>query len=140
MALLFKFSHPKEFFYCLQFSFHFLSLCLSYSLLDHLYSIFTINFPGSSLENSFSLSFSSCHLTSLASFLYFLSNSSTSSFIFFRFSLLSQVSPSTVYLFYYTKNFSFPLTIFLFSIFSTSNSSSPSIITGFDRVFLCPST
>ena len=140
MALLFKFPHPKEFFHCLQFSFHLLFLYLSYSLLDHLYSIFTINLPRSSLENSFSLSSFSCHLTSLASSLYFLSNSSTSSFIFFRFSLLSQVSPSTVYLFYYTKNFSFPLTIFLFSIFSTSNSSSPLMITGFGRVFLCPST
>ena len=140
MVFPFKFSHPKEFFHCLQFSFYLLFLCLSYSLLDHPYSIFTVNLSGSSLENFFLLSSSFYYLTSLASSLYSPSNSSTSSFTFFRFSLLSQVSSSTVYLFYHTKNFFFPLTIFLFSIFSTLNSSSPSIITGFGRVFFCSST
>ena len=135
----FKFPCPKEFFYCLQFSSHFLFLCLLYSLFDHPYSIFAVNLPESSLENSFLLFSSFCCLTSSASFLYSLSNSSTSFFVFFRFSLLSQVSSSAVYLFYCTKNFFFPLTILLFSIFSTSNFSSPLIITSFGRVFLCSS-
>ena len=95
---------------------------------------------GVSFKNFFLLFSSSYCLTSSASSLYSLSNSLTSSFTFFRFSLLSQVSFSGVYPFYCTKNFSFLLTILLFSIFSILNSSSSLIITVFGGVFLCPST
>jgi len=112
------------------------SLCLLYFLFDHLYRILAVNLSSSSLENIFLFSFSSYCCTSSASSLYSLSNSLTNSFAFFRFSLLSQVSPSTVYPFYHTKNISFSLTTLLFSIFSTLNSSSPLAITGFGRVFL----
>ena len=131
----FKFSYSKEFFQCLQFSFYFFSLCLLYSLFNHLHNTLAVNLPGSSLENSFLLSSSSYHLTSSVFSLYFLSNSSTSSFIFPKFSLLSQVSLSTVYPFHHTKNFSFSLTILLFSILSTSNFFFPLIMTSFGGVF-----
>ena len=137
---LFKFPYPKEFFHCLQFSSHLFSLCLSYSLLDHSHSILAINLPGISLENTFLSSSSFCHHTSLVSLLYSFSNSSTNSFAFSKFSLLFHVSSSIAYPFYHTKNFFFSLTILLFSIFSTSNSSFPLIITGFGSTFFCPST
>ena len=140
MASPSSFLIPRNFSIVSSFPFIFFSLCLSYSLFDYLHSIFAVNLPGSSLENSFLLFSSSCYLISSASFLYSLSNSSTNSFIFFRFSLLSQVSSSTIYLFSCTKNFFFPLIILLFSIFSTLNSFSPSMITSFGGVFLCPST
>ena len=97
--------------------------------------------PGSSLLNILlSLATSYC-LTSSSSFLqYFLSNSSTNSIIFFRFSLLFHVSFSAVQSFHCTKYLSLPHTFFLFMIFSTSHSSSLSITTGYGISFLCPST
>jgi len=77
---------------------------------------------------------------SLVSSSYSFSNSLTSSSAFLRFSLPSYVSSFTVYPFQCTKNISFPLTTLLFSIFSTSNSSSSLITIGFGGVFFCPST
>ena len=136
----FKIPYFEECFYQFQFSFYLLSLCLSYSLFDHLHNTFAINPPGNSLENTFSLSSSFYFLISLTSFPYSLLNSFTNSFVFSRFSLLFYVSSSTVYPFYCTKNFSFPLTILLFSILSTSNSFSPFMMTGFGDVLFCSST
>ena len=136
----FKFPRPEEFFHQYQFSSHFFSLSLSYLLFLQLYSSFAVNSLGNSRLNSLSSSSCSCRLSSLSSSLYSLSNSSTSSFAFSRFSLLSQVSSSAVQPFYLTKNLFFPLTILLFMIFSTSNSSSPSMMTGFGGIFFCPFT
>ena len=97
--------------------------------------------PGYSLLNIFLFSSASCHLTfSSSSLLYSLSNSSTNSMAFFKFSLLSQVSSFAVHPFHCTKYLSLPHTFLLFIIFSTSHSSSPSITTGCGVSFLCPST
>jgi len=68
------------------------------------------------------------------------SNSLSKSPAFYRFSLLSQVSPFAVNPFHRTKNLSFSLTFLLFSIFFTSYSSSPSMATGCGFSFLWPST
>ena len=135
-----RFLVPRNFFHQFQFSSHLLSLSFSYLFLPHPYSSLAVNSLGNSQQNSFSSSSSSCHLSSSASSPYSLSNSSTSSFTFPRFSLFSYVSSSTVYPFHHTKNLSFPRTILLFKIFSTSNSSSPSMMTGFGGVFFCPPT
>ena len=131
---------PEEFFHQFQFSSHLFSLSLSYLLFPQPYSSLAINSLGNSWLNSFSSSSSFYHLSSSASSLYSLSNSSTNSFAFSRFFLLSHVSPSAVYPFHHTKNFSFSRTTRLFRIFSTSNSSFPSMMTGFGGVFFCPST
>jgi len=93
-----------------------------------------------SRENTFLFSFFFCCHTSLVSSPYSFSNSSTNSFAFSRFSLLSHVSSSAIYLFYCTKNFSFSFTILLFSIFSTLNSSFSLIITGFSGTLFYLST
>ena len=114
------------------------SLSLLYLLFLHPYINFAMNSLGNSQLNSLSSS-SSCRLSSSTSSSYSLSNSSTNFFVFPKFSLFSQVSSSAVYSFHLTKNFSFPLTIFLFKIFSTLNSFSSSIITGFGSIFFCPS-
>ena len=106
------------------------------SLSPYTYSNFAVNSLGNSLLNSFSSSPSSYHLSSP----YFLSNSSTNSFVFSKFFLFSQVSSSTVYPFHLTRNFSFPLIVLLFKISSTSNSFCPSIISSFGGIFFCPST
>ena len=135
----FKVPHPKEFFYRLQFSSHLFSLSLSYLFLPHLYSNFAINSLGNYQLNSFSSSSCSYRLSFSASSPYSFSNSSTNSFAFSKFPLLSHVSPSAIYPFHHTKNFSFPRTTRLFKIFSTSNSSSPLMITSFRGVFFCPS-
>ena len=134
----FKIPYFEECFYQFQFSFYLLSLCLSYSLFDHFHNTFAINLPGNSLENTFLLSSSSYFLISLASFPYSLLNSSTNSFVFSRFFLFFYVS-SAVYSFYCTKNFFFSLTTLLFSILSTSNSSSPFMMTSFGDVLFCSS-
>ena len=118
---------------------HLLSLSFLYLFLPHPYSSLAINSLGNSRQNSFSSSSSSCHLSSSASSLYSLSNSSTSFFVFPRFSLFSYISFSTVYPFHHTKNLTFPHTVLLFKIFSTLNSSSPSMMTSFGGVFFCPS-
>ena len=116
------------------------SLSLLYLLFLHPYINFAMNSLGNSQLNSLSSFSSSCYLSSSTSSLYFLSNSSTNSFAFPKSSLFSQVFSSAVYPFHLTRNFSFPLTVLLFKIFSTSNSSSPSIMTGFGSIFFCPST
>ena len=111
----------------------------SYRLSDHPYSFFAVNLPGSSLrQNVFSLR--SCCATSSMSRRYSFSNSSIAFFAFSKFSLPSQVSNSAVNSFQHTKYLSFLLIFFLFSICSTSHSSSPSIMTRASCFFLCPST
>ena len=111
----------------------------SYCLSDHPYNLFAVNLPGSSLH--WNIPFScSYHATSSISRQYSFSNSSITSFAFSRFSLPSQVSDSAVNPFQRTKYLSLPLTFLLFSIRSTSHSSSPSIITGAGCSFFCPST
>ena len=111
----------------------------SYRLSDHPYSFFAVNLPGSSPRWNVSSS-RSCCATSSMSRRYSFSNSSTTSFAFSKFSLPSQVSDSAVNPFQRTKYLFFPLTFLLFSIHSTSHSSSPSIITRTGCSFLCPST
>ena len=70
-------------------------LSFLYLFFPHPYSSFDVNSLGSFQLNSLSSS-SFCYLSSSASFLYFLLNSSTNFFAFSRFSLLSQVSSSTI--------------------------------------------
>ena len=111
----------------------------SYRLSDHPYSIFAVNLPGSSPRLNV-ISSHSCRATSSMSCRYSFSNSSIASFAFSKFSLPSQVSDSAVNPFHRTKYLSFPLTFLLFSIHSTSHSSSPSIMTGASCSFFCPST
>ena len=69
-----------------------------------------------------------------------LSYSSIASLAFSKFSSPFQVSDSAVNPFYRTRYLFFPLICRLFSILSTSYSSSPSITTGAGCSFLCPST
>ena len=90
--------------------------------------------------NSFFSSSSSCHLISLASFLYSLSNFSTNSFAFSKFSHSSHVFASAVYLFHQTRNLSLSRIFLLFKIFSTSYSSSPSMTTSYGETTFWPST
>ena len=110
-----------------------------YCLSDHLYNFFAVNLPGNSPHQNVP-SLCSCHATSSMSRQYSFSNSSIASFAFSKFSLPSQVSYSAVNPFHHTKYLSFPLTFLLFSICSTSHSSSPLIMTGAGCSFLCPST
>ena len=98
-----------------------------------------MNFPSNSSRRNVSSSHS-CHTTSFLSHRYSFLNSSIASFAFSKFSLPFQVSDSAVNPFHHTKYLSFPLTFLLFSIHSTSHSSSPSIMTGAGCSFLCPST
>ena len=109
----------------------FLSNFLKYSFSNfpsfHLYNIFAINFPGNSpLLKSFSSAISnfSCFLTSA---FILPSNSSNTSLVFPKSSLLSQVSYSAVNLFYRTKYLFTPLIFLLFNIFSISHSLAPFI-------------
>ena len=126
-------------FHHLQFLSNLAQYSLSYLLSDQPNSFFAINCSGSSpLLNVPSFLF--CLLISFISCQYFFLNSSTASFVFFRFSIPSQVSDSTVNPFYHTRYLSFPLTHYLFSILFTFYSFSPSIITGASCSFLCPST
>ena len=110
-----------------------------YLLSVHLYNFFAVNFSSKSslLNIPFSLF---CFQIFSMSCWYSLPNSSTTSFVFPRFSISSQVSDSAVNSFHCTKYLSFPLTYCLFSILLTSYSSSPSIITGAGCFFFCPST
>ena len=97
--------------------------------------------PSNSLLNIFLSFSSSCCLTSSSSSLqYSFSNFSTNSIIFFKFSLLFQVSFSAIHPFHHTRYLFFPHTFLLFIIFLTFHSSSPSITTGCGISFLCPST
>ena len=126
-------------FHCLQFLSNLAQYSLLYLLSDQPNSFLAVNFPGSSSFLNI-LSFLFCLLTSSISCQYSFLNSSTTSFVFSRFSIPFQVSDSAVNPFHCTKYLSFPLTCYLFSILSTFHSFSPSIITGAGCSFLCPST
>ena len=126
-------------FHCLQFLSNLFQYSLLYCLSDYPNSFFAINHSGSSSLLNIPFSFS-CHLTSSISYQYSFSNSSTAPFVFFKFSISSQVLDSAVNPFYHTKYLSFPLIHRLFSILSTSYSSSSLIITGAGCSFLCPLT
>ena len=126
-------------FHCLQFVSILPQYSWSYLLSDHLYSVFAVNLSGSSLRWNVPSSHS-CHATSSISRRYSFSNSSIASFAFSKFSLPSQVLDSAVNPLQRTKYLSLPLTFLLFSICSTSYSSSPSIMTGVYCSFFCPST
>ena len=99
--------------------------------LSHPYSSFAINLPSIFFCSSFIL---------FPSFPYFFSYSSTTFFIFFRFSSLSHESSSAAYPFHLTRYSYLPYLFLLFIIFSTLYSSSPSIITGRASCFFCPET
>ena len=134
LPLLQGFSSGETDFHLLQF----LSNFLRYSALNFLssypYSNLAIYLPGSSL---LLYSSHSCHLTSIFNLSL---NSSTNSFAFSKSSFFSHVSFSAMNLFHCTKYFSTPLTFLLFSIFSTSHSSTPSISIGFPSFLFCPPT
>ena len=134
------FSSRETDFYFHQFLSNFLKYSSSNFLSFHPYNIFAINFSGNSpLLKSFSSAISnfSCLLTSA---FILPSNSSNTSLVFPKSSLLSQVSYSAVNLFYRTKYLSTPLIFLLFNIFSISHSLTPSISIGFPSSFFCPST
>ena len=130
------------------FPFHFLQFCsillqysLSYLLLLYPNKALAIYLPGSSPLSYIPLSFTfSCCLISSISFLYYFLKSLNAFFAFTKFSLPSHVSASAINPFHHTKNFSFPLTILLLRIFSTSYSSSPSITIGHGVSFFYTST
>ena len=148
LIFLFSFSiFSSTFFKCLLssiclFSFHFFqffSNLFKYSSSNfrssHPYNTFAIYFPGNSIL-LYSSSSSTCHLPTTSPH----SNSSINSSAFFKFSLLSQVSPSTVKPFHRIKYFTTPLIFFLFNIFFTSHSSTPSTSIGFPSSFFCSLT
>ena len=128
------------------------SICLSsfhfFQFFSNLFKYFSSNFQSSHLYNNFAVYFPdnsillysstslSCLLTSTPPH----SNSSINSSALFKFSLLSQVSPSAINSFYLIKYFSTPLIFFLFSIFSTFHSLTLSTSTSFPSSFFCPFT
>ena len=118
-------------FYLLQFLSSFFRYSQSNFPLSYPYNIFAVNLPSISLCSSFIL---------LPSFPYSFSYSSTASFAFFRFVSFSHKSSSAVYSFYLIKYSYLLYLLLLFIIFSTSYSSSPSIITGRASCFFCPQT
>jgi len=137
-TIIFILLSPNRFpFHCLQF----LSNLSQYSWLYYL-SDYLNNFLAVNLSSNFSLLniSSSCSYLAISSMSrqYSFSNSLIASFAFFKFSLSSQVSDSTVNLFQHTRYLSFPLIHCLFNIFSTSHSSSPLIITEAGYSFFCP--
>ena len=126
-------------FHLFQFLFNLPQYSSLYILSNHPNNFFAVNLPSnSSLSNTSSSCF--CFAISSWSHQYSFSNSLIASCMFFKFSLPSQVSNSAVNPFQHTKYLSFPLIYCLFRIFSTSYSSSPSIITVASYSFLCPST
>ena len=133
--------HPLFFppFHLLQFLSNLAQYSLSYLLSVHPNNFFAINLPGNSPLWKVPSSFS-CLLTFSMSLLYSLSYSSIASLAFSRFSSPSQVSDSAINPFHHTRYLSFPLICHLFSILSTSHSSSPSIMTGAGCSLFCPST
>ena len=126
-------------FHCLQFLSNLPQYSWSYRLSVHPYNIFAMNFPSNSPHLNV-ISSHSCRTTSSMSCQYSFLNSLIASFAFSKFSFPSQVSDSAVNPFHCTKYLSFPLTFLLFSIRSTSYSSSPSIMTRAGCSFFCPST
>ena len=131
------FSRETNFHFC-----QFLSNFLKYSSFNflsiQLYNIFAVYFSSNSpLLKSFSfiLFNFSCYLTLV---LILLSNSATTSFIFFKFSSFSHILLSTINPFHCTKYFTTSLIFLLFSIFSTSYSLTPSTSTGFTSSTFSP--
>ena len=118
------FSSRETVFHLCQFLSNFFKYSSSNFLLSYPYNIFAVNFSGnSSLLKSLSSASSifSCFLISV-----FPSKSVNTSSAFFRFSLLSHMSLSAINPFHRTKYFSTPLIFFLFKIFSTFYSLTPS--------------
>ena len=146
-SLIFSFSiivsiflFPDHFsFHHLQFLSSLSQYSWSYLLFEHPNSFLTVNLPGNSplLNVPFSCS---CLATSSMSHQYSFSNSLIAFFVFFKFSLSSQVSDSAVNPFQCTKYLSFSFIHHLFRILSTFHSSSPLIITRASCSFLCLST
>ena len=138
-AIVFIFLLPDCFlFYHLQFLSNLSQYSWLYCLSNHLNSFLVMNLPGNSpLLNVSSLC--SYLTTSSISCWYSFLNSLIVSFAFFKFSLPSYVSDSTVNPFQHTRYLFFLLTCHLFNIFSTFYSSFPLIITGAGCSFLCPS-
>ena len=126
-------------FYCFQFCSNLPQYSLLYCLSVHPNSFFTINLPGNSSLLNIPSSFSCCLISSI-SCQYSFSSSSIASLAFSKFFIFSQVSDSAVNPFYYTKYLFFFCILCLFSILSTSHSSSPSIITRASCSLFCPST
>ena len=128
-------------FHLLQFLSNLAQYSSSYLLSVHPNNFFAVNLPGNSpLVNTPLFSPLSCLLISSISLWYSFSNSLTTSFAFSKFFFFSQVSDFAVKPFYHTRYLFFPLTHYLFSIFSTSYFSSPLMITGAGCSFLCLST
>ena len=123
------------FFHLLQFLSNLFKYSSSNSQLSHPYNNFAIYFPGNSIL-LYSSTSPSCRLTSTPPH----SNSSINFSVFFKFSFLPHVSPSAVNPFHHIKYFSTPLIFFLFNIFSTFYSSTPSTSIGFPSSFFCPFT
>ena len=133
------FSRETDFHFC-QFLSNFLKYSSSNFPLSHPYSIFAINFPGSSpLLKSFSSTMSNFSCLLISAFI-LLSNYSSTSLVFPKSSSLSQVSCSTINPFYCTRYLSTSLIFLLFNIFSISHSLTPSISICFSFSFFCPST
>ena len=126
-------------FHCFQFFSILPQYSWSYCLSNHPYNFLAVNLPSNSSHRNIPFS-CSCHTMSSISRRYSFSNSLIASFAFSKFSLPSQVSDSAVNPFQRTRYLSFPLTFLLFSIRSTSYSSSPLIMTEAGCSFLCPST
>ena len=121
------------FFHLLQFFSNLFKYSSSNFQSSHPYNNFAVYFPGNSIL-LYSSTFPSCLLASIP----LCSNSLINSSAFFKFFLLSQVSPSAINPFYLIKYFSTPLILFLFNIFSTSHSSTSSTFTSFPSSFFCP--
>jgi len=115
------------------------AIYLAYARLIVPFISFIVNLFG----NSFFLNilfFLFCLWTFFIFHQYSLSNSSTPSFVFPRFSIPSQVFDSVINPFHHTKYLSFPLTYHLFSILSTFHSFSFLIMTQANFSFLCSFT
>ena len=123
-------------FYHLQFLSNLPQYSWSYHLSDHPNSFLAVNLPSNSPHWNVPSSHS-CYAISSMSRRYSFLNFLIASCVFFKFSLPSQVSDSAVNPFQRTKYLSFPLTFLLFSICSTSYSSSPLIMIGASCSFFC---
>ena len=136
-SILLSLSYPS--FYHFQFLSNLPQYSWLYLLSDYSNSFLAINLPDNSSLSNIPSSYS-CLITSSWSRQYSFLDSSIAFFAFFKFSLPSQVSDSTVNPFQHTKYLSLSLTHCLFNILSTFYSSFPLIITRAGYSFLCPST
>ena len=128
-------------FHCLQFFSSLPQYSLLYLLSVHPHSFLVVNLPSNSSLASIPLFSSlSCFCISFIFLLYSLSNSSTTSLAFSKFSSPFHVSKSAMNPFYHTKYLSFLLTHYLFRIFSISYFSFPSTIIRAGCFFFCPVT